>query len=202
MKRTSHSRLTGAIGIGAGVLWLASWVLEVFVESGVGTTSWYAGQLCATLALLATTILMYGFARTRSGGNGRVARAFLALSWVGWLLLSSGGIAFIATGGEDIGAMGLVFPVGGNLASLGALVGGIIIAVRGELTGWQRYMPTVYGVLFSAAEYVQSSGAGGASLSFGVEFVKYAALLILAVGLRTATFREPDAPATSQPIRV
>ena len=197
MRRIRDARLTGAAGIAAAALWLISWLGEVFVEGDVGGLSWYADQILATLALTGTAILMFGLAWTRSAGGGLAVRIVLTLAWAGWLLLAAGGICLLVAGSEDPGPVGLVFPIGGNLASLGGLVAGVVIAVRGEITGWRRYMPLLYGVVLAGAEFVQTSGDGNTPLTYGVELVEYLSLLILAFSLRTARFRVAATPSTA-----
>lgn len=189
MERIRRAQLTGAAGVVAGVLWLASWIVEVFFESDEGSRSWYTNQVLATAALFGTAVLMYGLAWTRSGGDGRAARVFLALSWIGWGLLALGGVGLLAAGDEEIGVVGIVFPIGGTFSSLGGLVGGVIVALRQELISWRRWMPLVFAVSLVAADFVQVPSDDTTPATFGAELVKFTLIVVLGVALRTATFR-------------
>jgi len=188
MERTRRARRAGAIGVAAGVLWLLSWVGEAFLESDEGSATWYVDQILATSALLGTAVLMYGLAWTRSGGDSRAARVSLTLSWIGWALLALGGAGLLAAGSEDPGLLGIAFPLGGTLSSLAGLVGAVIIATRGELTGWPRWMPLVFAGARVAADVVQVPSDENTPATYGAELVTFLLIILLGVALRSATF--------------
>lgn len=206
MERIRLARLTGTVGVAAGVLWLTSWIVEIFFESGEGSASWHTNQVLATVALSGAAVLMYGLARTRSGGDGRAARLFLTLSWVGWALLALGGIGFLAAGDEEPGVVGIVFPIGGTFITLGGLVSGVVIARRQELITWRRWMPLAFAVSLVAADFVQVPSDDNTPATFGAEFVKFSLIVLLGLALRTAGFRSPTTspriPATAEVVRV
>jgi hypothetical protein len=187
MERIRQARAAGTIGIVVAALWLVNWAFETFVDPPIGGGAWYAGQILATILLLGTAVLMFGLAALRPAGDGRVARTILALPGVAWLSLAVGGIGMLIRGDEETGPLTVFFPIGGILGTLALLVGGILIAVRGRIPGWQRWMTLVFAAGYVLVGLVQGGGDEMTTASQTAELVLYLLLMLLAVAVRTAT---------------
>jgi hypothetical protein len=187
MKLPRRARPFGVAGVIATVIWLANWASEVGGEPATGSALWYAGETLAAIALLATTILFAGLAIVRAAGNGRVARTILWVMPVGFAFIFIGALANLATAAStqngDMGAIGLVFPIGGTLCGFAGLTGGILIAVRGVLTGWGRWAPLAFAVVYNAHAIV--SGEQRSTLSTTLELAQHLTLGAVAVALLT-----------------
>ena len=199
MDRIRQARTAGTVGIVVGVLWLVEWALEAFIDPSIGSPTWYLTQTLATALLLGTAVLMFGLAALRPAGDGRAARAVLALNWVAWLSLTVGGIGFLIQGNEDNGPLTVFFPIGGILGTLSLLVSGILVAVKRRLLGWQRWAVLIFGIGYLLLGFLQGSDEP-TTASQAAELVQYLLLVLLAVAVRTAT-TTANQPST-EPARV
>jgi len=125
MGRHHRARLTGTIGIAAAAAWLTNWAYLLITDSAatVGSTTWYAGQALSAPAVLGTTIIIGGLWWTRAGGAGRFARLILGAWTIGFLLVFAGTVISIATANPA----NPLLPLGGMLASVAGVAGGIVI---------------------------------------------------------------------------
>ncbi|MEW9528541.1 hypothetical protein [Microbispora sp. NPDC049125] len=173
MRHSPRARFFGAIGIVGGVLFLAGWAV-VLGDPAVRTTSWYIGNALGAIACVAVAVLTAGLAALKEAGPGLPARIIQALWPVSWLLLSIGGVIMLTTG-----QVTALLPVGGILSVLVALVAGILIARRADLSRGRRWAPLVYGVGGFLLTFAQSDRHD--PLTNVVDLVTY--LLLLAVGI-------------------
>ncbi|SNT64203.1 hypothetical protein SAMN05216276_11133 [Streptosporangium subroseum] len=177
MRHSPRARFFGAIGIVGGVLFLAGWAV-MFSDPAARTTSWYIGDTLGAIACVAVAVLTAGLAVLKEAGPGLPARITLALWPVGWLLLSIGGVIMLTTGHDNA-----LLPVGGILSVLVALVAGILIARRADLSRGRRWAPLVYGVGGFLLTFAQSDRHD--LLTNIVDLVTN--LLLLAVGIALFT---------------
>ncbi|WP_327006109.1 hypothetical protein OHA72_01710 [Dactylosporangium sp. NBC_01737] len=200
MERIRQARTAGTAGIVVGLLWLLNWTFEAFVDPPVGGGGWYAGQTLATVALFGTAVLLFGLAALHPAGDGRVARAFLALNWVAWLSLTLGGIGLLIRGDESDGPMTVFFPIGGILGTLSLLVSGVLVAVRRRLPGWRRWAVLAFAVMYLLLGFLNGGSDEPTAASQAGELVQYLLLLVLAVAVRTAA--PVGADTAAPPVRV
>jgi hypothetical protein len=199
MERIRQAHTAGTIGIVVGALWLVAWAVEAFVDPSIGSGTWYVVQSLAVTLLFGTAVLMFGLAALHPAGDGRVARAILALNWVAWLSLTLGGIGMLIQGDEDNGPLTVFFPIGGILGTLTLLVSGILVAVKRRVLGWQRWTVLIFGLGYLLLGFFQGSDEP-TTASQAAEFVQYLLLVLLAVAVRTAT--PTIAQPSTEPARV
>lgn len=187
MELHRRTRTFGIVGLIAAVAWLVNWASEVGGEPEPGTGLWYAGETIATIALAATVVLFAGLAVLRAAGDGRFARTILWLVPVGFAFIVIGALANLATASStqdgDMGAVGLVFPIGGTLAGLAGLIGGILIGIRGRIPGWRRWVPLAFALVYNAHALV--SGDEASSLSTSLELIQHLLIGLTGVALLT-----------------
>lgn len=87
-----------------------------------------------------------GFLGLLWGGafRGRLGPAGVSRYILGWALIVVGGLALPVAGEES--PIVLIFPIGGNLQSLGYLLFAAAAVLHGCWAGWQRWMPLVVAV--------------------------------------------------------
>ncbi len=181
------ARTYGIIGLAGVAAWLVIWAAEIRGEPDAGSGLWYAAETIAVFAIAATATLFAGLALVRAAGDGRFARLVLWLIPIGLGLIMIGAVANLLTATSnqdaDTGGIGLVFPIGGALAGLGSLVGGILIAVRGMLSGVGRWTVLMFAIIYNVHGAV--SGEGASSLATTVELIQHLLVGLIAVSLLT-----------------
>jgi ABC-type multidrug transport system permease subunit len=187
MQLPGRASTFGIVGVIATVTWLANWAGEAGGEPATGTARWYTGETLAAIALLATAVLFAGLAVIRAAGHGRIARTILWAVPVGFTFIFIGALANLATAAAtengDMGAIGLVFPIGGTLCGFAGLAAGVLIAVRGVLTGWGRWAPLAFAVVYNT-HAILSDGANS-TLSATLELAQHLLIGAVAVALLT-----------------
>ncbi len=180
-------RTVGTVAIGACVLWIVNWGLNLVPairESPPGSAWFSVNTVIAVLALLTTAAVPAGLARAGAGG-GRVAVGWLAAWSLGWLVVCAGGVLLLATGEPN----GLLFFIGGNPHTVAGLVAAILVARAAVLAGWRRFAPLAWAVAGAVLGFVQQIETAPAALGLTGELVSY--LLIGVVGI--AAFTTPAA---------
>ena len=69
------------------------------------------------------------------------------------------------------------------MAGLAGLVGGILIAIRGRLSGWGRWVPLAFAVVYNVHGFVAGDEISG--LSMTLELVQHLLIGLTAVALIT-----------------
>jgi hypothetical protein len=143
MQNTSLARKAGTVGIAAAILWIASVIMQYSLglfgpDSG---TLWIPHQVIALTALLGMVI---GFLGLVWGGavQSRFGKMAVYLYATGWALIIIAGLAGLLLQSED-SPIFILYPIGGVLSDIGALLTGIAVLIAKRWTGWQRYMPLV-----------------------------------------------------------
>jgi hypothetical protein len=176
-------RTVGTVAIGACVLWIVNWGLNLVPaihESPPGSVWFSLTTVIAVLALLATASVPAGLAWAGAGGS-RIAVGSLAAWSLGWLVVCAGGVLLLATGEPN----GLVFFIGGNLHTLAGLVAAIQVARAAVLDGWRRFAPLAWAVAEAVLGFVQQIETAPPALGLAGELVSY--LLIGVVGVAALT---------------
>lgn len=176
-------RTAGAVAIGACVLWIVNWGLNLVpaIHDSPPGSAWFSvNTVIAVLALLTTAAVPAGLARAGAGGS-RVAVGWLAAWSLGWLVVCAGGVLLLATGEPN----GLLFFIGGNLHTVAGLVAAILVARAAVLAGWRRFAPLAWAVAGAVLGFVQQIETAPAAVGLTGELVNY--LLIGVVGVAATT---------------
>jgi hypothetical protein len=160
MQNPTLARKAGIVGIISAVLWLAAVIMQyslnLFQADGSGL--WLLHQLIAMTALAGVAVAFLGLIP-----GGAVVNAFgktaVILYAIGRGLIILGGLANLFLHGQD-SPIFLVFPIGGMLGDIAALLIGIAVITAKRWSGWQRWMPLVHFlVTFFAINLPMSLGA-------------------------------------------
>lgn len=138
-------KIAGLIGFAAVACWLVDSALELPGEPAVGSGLWYFETVVATLAL-AGSGLFFATVGALIRDISQPTRIAMQVTAVGWWLLAIGGAAMLVVGSDQIGAVGLVFPIGGNLSMLAGLMAAVLFARNGGYTGWRRWAALPFAV--------------------------------------------------------
>lgn len=143
MYKNSRALKAGTTGMVGAVLFMAS----VIMQYSLGLFGPEAGWLWVLHQLLAFSALiciMIGFLGIIWGGGvqslfGKMSvYTFIA----GWALIVAAGASGLFLGSED-SPIFILYPVGGTLSEIGALLTGITVLAAGLWAGWQRFMPLI-----------------------------------------------------------
>lgn len=144
MQNSSLARKAGIIGIIGAVLWMIAVIMQYSLNlfEPDGSLLRTVHQL---IALTAMACVVVGFLGLIPGGAvvnrfGKIAVYLYALAR-GLLIL--GGLVGVFLQGQDTPFF-LVFPIGGTLSDLAALLIGIAVINAKRWTGWQRWMPLAH----------------------------------------------------------
>ncbi|HRS75424.1 MAG TPA: hypothetical protein P5282_10850 [Anaerolineaceae bacterium] len=144
MESSSLARKAGMIGIIGAILWLIAVIMQYslnLVEPD-GSALWIVNELIFLTALACVAV---GFLGLISGGA--VANTFgktvVILYAVSRGLIIIGGLANLFEVGQD-SLLFVVFPIGGILSDISALLIGIAVVTAKRWTGRQRWMPLVH----------------------------------------------------------
>jgi hypothetical protein len=179
----SKIRTVGTVAVGACVLWIVNWGLNLVPaihDSPPGSVGFSVNTVIAVLALLTTAAVPAGLAWAGAGGS-RAAVGWLAAWSLGWLVVCAGGVLLLATGEPN----GLLFFIGGNLHTVAGLVAAILVARAAVLAGWRRFAPLAWAVTGAVLGFVQQIETAPAALGLTGELVSY--LLIGVVGVAALT---------------
>jgi hypothetical protein len=128
------------------------------LSSPDGSARWVAHELMAMTAIVGMVI---GFLGLIWGGavQSRFGRMAVYLYAFGYGLIVIAGLAGVLLQAQDT-PISILFPIGGALWDLGALLTGIAVITAKRWTGWQRFMPLVnFLVIFLAVNLPLIVGA-------------------------------------------
>jgi hypothetical protein len=137
----------------AGVLWSIGAVVQFrygLFDHSAGS-AYVAHQAVAMIAVALIVGGLWVFGRAHVAGDGRFARAVLALFVAGWVLILIGGLSNLASGDGTgpLATLGMVLPaVGGSLNTLTGLLLGVAVARAARLPGWRRWSVLVYALYY------------------------------------------------------
>lgn len=143
MQNPSLARKAGVVGMVAAGLWIASVIMQnsLGLFNPDGSPLRIAHQLLAMAALAGMVV---GFLGLIWGGavQSRLGKAGVYLYAIGYGLIIVAGLAGLLLQGQDSPVF-MLYPLGGILYDLGALLAGIAVMTAKCWTGWQRFMPLV-----------------------------------------------------------
>jgi len=191
MDRYHRARLTGTIGIAATVAWLANWTYLLITDSAatIGSTAWYTGQALSAPAVLGTTITIGGLWWTRTGGAGRFARLTLGAWTTGFLLVFAGTVITITSANNPVNPL---LPLGGMLATVAGIAGGIVMLRAKVLDTWRRWAPLTLALWYGLVLGGVMAVAEHSWLATAAELATYLMIGLTAIALRTARLAQPS----------
>ncbi len=160
MQNTSLARKAGIVGMASAILWMVSVIMQksLGLSSPDGSALWVAHELMAMTAIVGMVI---GFLGLIWGGavQSRFGKMAVYLYAFGYGLIVVAGLAGVLLQTQDT-PISILFPIGGTLWDLGALLTGIAVITAKRWTGWQRFMPLVnFLVIFFAVNLPLIVGA-------------------------------------------
>lgn len=143
MQDTSLARKAGIVGMFGAVLW----TISVIIQYGLGVAGPESGSLWIVheaIAMIALICVVIGFLGLNWGGavHSRFGKASVYLLAIAWLLIVVAGVAGMLLQTQDSPVF-IVYPIGGLLADVGALLTGIAVITAKRWSGWQRFVPLV-----------------------------------------------------------
>jgi hypothetical protein len=145
MQNTLLARKAGVVGTAGAVLWIIALMIEygfgLFPPDGSGPL-YVTNQILSFVALAAIAVGILGII-WGAGVGGRFGRIGVWLFVLGYGLIIVGGIMALSAGSDD-SPIFIVFPIGGLLMDVGALLTGIAVVKDRRWDGWQRFMPLIY----------------------------------------------------------
>jgi hypothetical protein len=144
MKNSSFARKAGIVGIIGAILWVMAVIMQYSLNlfEPDGSALWVVHQLIALTALAGVSVGFLGLIAGGAVGN-MFGKTAVILYVVGRGLIIFGGLAGLFLQGQD-NPIFLVFPIGGTLSDLAALLIGIAVVTAKRWTGWQRWMPLAH----------------------------------------------------------
>lgn len=147
MVNSSLARKAGIVGIIGAILWMMAVIMQYSLNlvEPEGSALWLVHQLIAMTGLAGVAV---GFLGLIPGGAvvnnfGKTAVILYAVSR-GLIIL--GGLVNLFLEGQDSPFI-LVFPIGGILGDIAALLIGITVITAKRWTGWQRWVPLAHFLL-------------------------------------------------------
>lgn len=143
MQNPSLARKAGVVGMVAASLWIVSVIMQNSLDlfNPDGSPLWIAHQMLAIAALAGMVV---GFLGLIWGGavQSRLGKAGVYLYAIGYGLIIVAGLAGLLLQGQDSPVF-MLYPLGGILYDLGALLAGIAAMTAKRWARWQRFMPLV-----------------------------------------------------------
>ena len=143
MLNTALARKAGVIGMAGAILWMISVIMQnrLGLFTPDGSALWVAHELMAMTAIVGMVI---GYLGLIWGGavQSRFGKIAVYLYAFGYGLIVIAGLAGVLLQTQDT-PISILFPIGGALWDLGALLTGIAVITAKRWTGWQRFMPLV-----------------------------------------------------------
>jgi hypothetical protein len=137
------ARKAGVIGMAGAILWMISVIMQnrLGLFTPDGSALWVAHELMAMTAIVGMVI---GYLGLIWGGavQSRFGKIAVYLYAFGYGLIVIAGLAGVLLQTQDT-PISILFPIGGALWDLGALLTGIAVITAKRWTGWQRFMPLV-----------------------------------------------------------
>jgi hypothetical protein len=145
MKSNNRVQMAGLIGMAGAVVWIISLVLEysLGLEPPGGSGPLYViNQILALVGLAGIGVGIVGI-RWGGGVAGRFGLFAVWMFALGYTLIIVGGIMALFTGSDD-SPLFVLFPIGGLMMDVGALLTGVAVIVAKGWSGWPRVMPMIY----------------------------------------------------------
>lgn len=195
MHQPSRARIAGIAGMAGGLIWILSVIMQNSLDLGPDTSLLRVVQSVLSLASMSGMIV--GFLGLIWGGafRGRFGTLAVLTHVLGYALIVTGGLLALLLGEAD-SPLFLLFPIGGALHGVAAML--LIIAVlAGALwAGWQRWMPLLYGVWYTLAVGVPLVlGVTPDGPGMSVEIGMGAWWFVVALAVYTAQAKTAVAPA-------
>lgn len=200
MLNSSYARIAGAIGMAGAAL---SLVIGIVLRSlGLDELSsgpfWVASELAAFTALAAINI---GFLGLIWGGafRGRFGTFAVLTHVAAYTLIVLGGVVVLLLNGAD-SPLYLLFPIGGALEGIAAMLLIVAVLTTARWQGWQRWIPLLYGVyelLAVGLPIVLGATPNGPSFSVEIGTSVWWFLVGLAVYTMAAQTAAPRASAVA-----
>lgn len=160
MQNTSLARKAGMVGMAGAVLWMIGVIMQYSLglfgpDSGA---LWVVHELIAFVALAG---MITGFLGLIWGGAvesrfGKTAVYLYAISW--GLIIIAGLVGLLPQTADS--PIFILYPIGGMLSDVGALLTGIAVIMAKRWAGWQRFMPLVnFLVIFFGVNLPMFAGA-------------------------------------------
>jgi hypothetical protein len=144
MKQKSFAGKAGIVGIIGAVLWMIAVIMQFSFNlfEADGSVLWVAHQLIAMTAMAGVVV---GFLGLIPGGAvvNTFGKTAVILYAVARGLIVIGGLAGLFLQGQE-SPFPLLFPIGGILGDIAALLIGIAVVTAKRWTGWQRWMPLAH----------------------------------------------------------
>jgi len=160
MQSPSLARKAGIVGMVSAILWMISVIMQksLGLSSPDGSALWVAHELMAMTAIVGMVIGFLGLIWGDAVGS-RFGKMAVYLYAFGYGLIVIAGLAGILLQTQDT-PISILFPIGGVLWDLGALLTGIAVIAAKRWAGWQRFMPLVnFLVIFFAVTLPLIAGA-------------------------------------------
>lgn len=147
MVNYTMARKAGNIGIISAVVWMIAVIMQHSLNlfAPDGSSLWIVHQLLALTSLAGVAVGFLGL--IPSGAViSKFGKTAVILFAIGRGLIILGGLASLFLRGQD-SPIFLVFPIGGTLSDIAALLIGIAVITAKSWTGWQRWMPLVHSLV-------------------------------------------------------
>jgi hypothetical protein len=157
----------------------------LFPPDGSGPL-YVTNQILALVALAAVAVGILGII-WGGGVSGRFGKIVVWIFSIGHILSVVGGIMALLLRADDSPVF-IVFPIGGLMMDVGALLTGIAVVKDKRWDGWQRFMPLIYAIyLWLAIEAPFIMGVYGDDGPTGlVEIIQDLGLFLIALAVYTA----------------
>jgi len=137
------NKIIGWTGLAATVLWAAGLAMQV-VDSDKTSSAYKAGDVLIWIGFAGLAAFIVGLLATGVAGRGTFAKIALGVWAFGHLSIPIASIIESATGNAD----NPFYPIGGLGQILGGVASAIVIARAGVWTGWKRWAPTAWAVIY------------------------------------------------------
>ncbi|KAA3643829.1 MAG: hypothetical protein DWQ07_17080 [Chloroflexi bacterium] len=145
MKSSILVRNAGLLSMVGATMWFVSNVLEEIFHLYPPFQDHSLFVPNQILAISAVFIVAVGYLGIvwQGGVTSRFGKTSVWFYTIGYLMIVVASIAVLFTH-QDETPFFLLFPIGGTLMDLGALLTGIVVARTAAWQGWTRYMPLIY----------------------------------------------------------
>ena len=152
MQDTNRIRKAGQVGVAAAIFWIAAITMEYRYDlKPPGSGGLYvSNQVMFLFATVGFLVIILGLAWSGAAGTGKFGRAAVGFFATGWSLLIAATFLSLFVGNND----NMLFPIGGLLASVGALLSGITVGFTGPWKGWQRWSVPFYALYYWSVLFI------------------------------------------------
>lgn len=148
MQMTARTHTAGLAGMAGSSFWLVAIVMQYMLGTtqATGGPLWVVHELFGFLGLAGAAVAFLGLVWGGAFG-GRLGSIAVGVTALGLACIVVGGLLGLVVKGED-SPIFLLFPLGGLLQALGAILLVIAAIAASRWEGWQRWMPLVYGLYY------------------------------------------------------